>query len=217
LPKKAGNSRSKTFSQKTPVLSEEGTWESKMFRKHLIPLVLTLIIMSPVSNAKEIEGVNMPESLEVTKSKLILNGAGVRSKFFMDLYIGGLYLQNKSNDPKEIIGGDEPMAIRLHIISSLITSKKMEDATREGFENATKGNTEPIKSEIEEFISVFKEKIEENDIFDLIYLPGKGLEVYKNSEFKSRIEGLVFKQALFGIWLSDKPAQKSLKEKMLGN
>jgi hypothetical protein len=188
-----------------------------MFRKHLIPLVLTLIIMSPASNAKEIEGVNMPESLEVTKGKLILNGAGVRSKFFMDLYIGGLYLQNKSNDPKEIIEGDELMAIRLHIISSLINSKKMEDATREGFENATKGNTEPIKSEIEEFISVFKEKIEENDIFDLIYLPGKGLEVYKNSEFKSRIEGLVFKQALFGIWLSDKPAQKSLKEAMLGN
>jgi len=44
-----------------------------MFRKLLIPLILTLIIMSPVSNAKEIEGINMPESLEVAKSKLILN------------------------------------------------------------------------------------------------------------------------------------------------
>ena len=134
--------------------------------------------MSPVCNAKEIEGVNLPESLEVAKSKLILNGAGVRSKFFMDLYVGGLYLENKSNNPQEIIEGDEPMAIRLHIISSLITSKKMENATREGFENATKGNTEPIKIQIEEFISVFKEKIEEDDIFDLFYLPGKGLEVY---------------------------------------
>jgi hypothetical protein len=173
--------------------------------------------MSPVCNAKEIEGVNLPESLEVAKSKLILNGAGVRSKFFMDLYVGGLYLENKSNNPQEIIEGDEPMAIRLHIISSLITSKKMENATREGFENATKGNTEPIKIQIEEFISVFKEKIEEDDIFDLIYLPGKGLEVYKNSELKSRIEGLDFKQALFGIWLSEKPAQKSLKKEMLGN
>ena len=187
-----------------------------MLRKYLIPLVLTLIIMSPVSNAKEIEGINLPESLEVAKSKLILNGAGVRSKFFIDLYVGGLYLQNKSNNPREIIEEDELMAIRLHIISSLITSKKMENATREGFENATKGNTEPIKSQIEQFISVFKEKIEENDIFDLIYLPGKGLEVYKNGELRSRIEGLAFKRALFGIWLSDKPAQNSLKEEMLG-
>jgi hypothetical protein len=188
-----------------------------MFRKHLIPLILTLIIMSPASNAKEIEGINLPESLEVAKSKLILNGAGVRSKFFIDLYVGGLYLQNKINNAEEIIAGDEPMAIRLHIISSMITSKKMENAYREGFENATEGDTEPIKSQIEKFISVFKEKIEENDIFDLIYLPGKGLEIYKNSEFKSKIEGLAFKQALFGIWLSDKPAQKSLKKEMLGN
>jgi Chalcone isomerase-like len=187
-----------------------------MLRKCLIPLVLTLIIMSPVSNAKEIEGINLPESLEVAKSKLILNGAGVRSKFFIDLYVGGLYLQNKSNNPKEIIEGDELMAIRLHVISSLITSKKMENGTRKGFENATKGNTGPIKSQIEEFLSVFKEKIEKNDIFDLIYSPGKGLEVYKNGELKSRIEKLAFKQALFGIWLSDKPAQESLKEEMLG-
>ena len=187
-----------------------------MLRKYLIPLVLTLIIMSPASNAKEIEGINLPESLEVAKSELILNGAGVRSKFFIDLYVGGLYLQNKSNNPREIIEEDELMAIRLHIISSLITSKKMENATREGFENATKGNIEPIKRQIEQFISVFKEKIEENDIFDLIYLPGKGLEVYKNGELRSRIEGLAFKRALFGIWLSDKPAQNSLKEEMLG-
>jgi hypothetical protein len=190
--------------------------KSKMFRKYVIPLVLTLVIMSPAINAKEIEGVNMPEYLEVAKSKLILNGAGVRSKFFMDLYVGGLYLQNKSNNQKEIIESDAPMAIRLHIISSLITSKKMEKATREGFENATKGNTGPIKSQIEEFISVFKEKIEKNDIFELVYLPGKGLEVYKNGEFKCRIEGPAFKQALFGIWLGDKPAQESLKEEMLG-
>jgi hypothetical protein len=190
--------------------------ESKMSKKHLIPLVLIFIIMSPVSHAREIEGINMPESLEVGKSKLILNGAGVRSKFFMDLYVGGLYLQNKSNNPKEIIEADEPMAIRLHIISSLITSKKMENATREGFENATEGNIEPIKSQIEKFISVFQEKIDEDDIFDMIYSPGKGVEVYKNGESKSTIEGLAFKQALFGIWLSDKPAQKSLKEEMLG-
>jgi hypothetical protein len=186
-----------------------------MVRKYCIPLVVILLIMSPVSNAREIEGITMPESLEAGTSELILNGAGVRSKFFMDLYVGGLYLQNKNSNPQEIIEGDEPMAIRLHIISSLITSKKMENATREGFENATKGNTEPIKSQIEEFIAVFKEKIEENDIFELIYSPANGLEVYKNSALKSRIEGLTFKQALFGIWLSDKPAQKSLKEEML--
>ena len=187
-----------------------------MFRKHFVLLTLILIIMSPAINAKEIGGINMPESLESGRAKLMLNGAGVREKFFMDLYVGGLYLQEKSQDAKAIIEADEPMAIRLHIISSMITSKKMEKATREGFENATGGNTEAIKVQIEEFISVFKEEIKEGDIYDLIYVPGKGVEVSKNNKSRSIIKGFPFKKAMFGIWLSDKPAQKNLKKEMLG-
>jgi hypothetical protein len=92
----------------------------------------------------------------------------------------------------------------------------MEKATREGFENATGGNIGPIKVQIEEFISVFKKEIKEGDIYDLVYVPGKGVEVLKNNESRSIIKGLPFKKAMFGIWFSDKPAQKSLKKAMLG-
>ncbi|MBT8406273.1 MAG: chalcone isomerase family protein [Deltaproteobacteria bacterium] len=94
----------------------------------------------------------MPESLEAGQAKLMLNGAGVREKFFIDLYVGGLYLKEKNQDAKAIMDADEHMAIRLHIISSRITSKKMEKATRKGFKNATGGNIEAIKVQIEEFI-----------------------------------------------------------------
>jgi hypothetical protein len=92
----------------------------------------------------------------------------------------------------------------------------MEKATREGFAKATGGNVAPIKAQIENFISVFRDKINEHDVYDLVYLPDKGVEVYKNAEYSSLTPGLNFKQALFGIWLSEKPAQQSLKKKMLG-
>jgi hypothetical protein len=149
-------------------------------------------------------------------TELVLNGAGVRTKFFIELYVGGLYLVQENHDAGKIIEADEPMAIRLHIVSSKITSKKMEKATREGFVKATGGNVAPIQSQIENFISVFRDKINENDVYDLVYLPDKGVEVYKNAKYSSVTPGLYFKQALFGIWLSEKPAQKSLKKKMLG-
>jgi len=187
-----------------------------MFKKQFAAIILAMLMMATLGNAEEIGGINMPESLKRGQTQLMLNGAGVREKFFMDLYVGGLYLREKSADPGAIIEANEPMAIRLHIVSSMITSKKMEKATREGFENATGGNIGPIKVQIEEFISVFKEEIKEGDIYDLIYVPGMGVQVSKNSEFKSTIEGLPFKKAMFGIWLSDKPAKKSLKKAMLG-
>ncbi|MDY6837770.1 MAG: chalcone isomerase family protein [Thermodesulfobacteriota bacterium] len=184
--------------------------------KKLFVAVLAGLLWAPFVMAMDTAGITMPPSMQAGETQLLLNGAGVRTKWFMGLYVGGLYLNKRGHDPERIITADEPMAIRLHIISSLITSEKMEKATREGFENATGGDIAPIKAQIEQFISVFREKISENDTYDLIYVPGKGVEVYKNQELNCLIEGLAFKEALFGIWLCDKPAQKSLKQAMLG-
>jgi hypothetical protein len=135
----------------------------------------------------------------------------------MDIYAGGLYLESKSSDAREIIAADKPMAIRLHMVSGMITSEKMTDATMDGFEKTTGGNMAPMKPYIDSFMAVFKEPISEGDVFDIIYLPGKGLDIDKNGEFKGTVEGgLPFKQTVWAIWLGDQPADKKLKKGMLG-
>jgi len=163
-------------------------------------------------------GLTSANAIELDNSykNLVLNGQGTRDKFFIDLYVGGLYLKQKSTDAKQIIEADEPMNIRLHIVSSLITSKKMEDGTREGFDKATDGNIEPIKEKIETFLAVFMEEIKENDVYDFLYIPSTGVQIYKNNKLKKTITGLEFKKALYGIWIGNNPAQKSLKKEMLG-
>ena len=40
--------------------------------------------------------------------------------------------------------------------------------------------------------------------------------VNKNNKLATTIPGLDFKKALFGIWLCNKPADSTLKDKMLG-
>ena len=150
------------------------------------------------------------------ENSLIFNGAGVREKYFMDMYIGALYLKNKSKDPQAIIKSGEPMAIRLHIVSSLISSEKMTTAINEGFKNSTGNNTTPLDSKIKQFKTAFSEKIKVNDVFEMIYDPSKGVCVYKNGKSITIIPGMDFKTALFGIWLCEKPADRELKEKMLG-
>ncbi|MCF7847597.1 MAG: chalcone isomerase family protein [Kiritimatiellales bacterium] len=182
--------------------------------KRLMLLVLGALVVG--AQGKEIAKVEMPDTLKTGKAELKLNGAGVRKKFFMDMYVGGLYLMQSGSDAAAIIKGDEPMAIRLHIVSGLITSEKMENATREGFTNATGGNTAAIQKLIEEFIAVFKAEIKKGDVYEMVYLPGQGTAVSKNGKPACTIAGMNFKQALFGIWLCDKPAQQSLKKEMLG-
>jgi len=63
---------------------------------------------------------------------------------------------------------------------------------------------------------VFKDEIHLNDVYDLVYIPKEGVKVYKNNRFILLARGLSFKQALFGIWLCDKPVQENLKLEMLG-
>jgi len=184
--------------------------------KTLIRIFLVAMV-SVAAQAKEVAGVNLPDSLSAQDQALALNGVGIRSKFFMDIYAAGLYLTESSQEAKSIIDQDKPMALRLHITSGLLSSEKMESATREGFEKSTGGNTAQLQDTIDAFIDTFKEDIVENDVFDFVYTPTEGVNVFKNGDLKTTIKGLPFKQALFGIWLSDDAVQDDLKEGLLGS
>lgn len=164
---------------------------------------------------KKVGDATLPTSESFNGQTLVLNGAGIREKMWIDLYAAGLYLDQKSKDAKVILNADKPMALKLHIVSKLITSKKMAEAVTEGFENSTEGNTAPIQKEIDQILGFFKEDIKKNDVFDLVYVPGKGVVAYKNGQQKGVIPGKEFKKALFGIWLSNRPADDNLKKNLL--
>lgn len=184
--------------------------------KKVLVLLVAVFGLNLTSAQTEIGGATLPNTLEYGSEKLTLNGAGVREKFWMDMYAGGLYLKSKSSNASEIMNKDEAMAIRLHIVSKMITSDRMIDAVNEGFENATDGNTAPISAGIKKFISFFKDEINKEDVFDIVYLPNRGSVIYKNGDESGTIKGKEFKKALFGIWLSSDPADKNLKKGMLG-
>jgi hypothetical protein len=180
-------------------------------------LAMAVIMTTAMSfGQKTVSGVKVDGKLNVDGDNLVLNGAGVREKFFMDLYVGSLYTEKKSSNGKEIANADATMAIKLNIISGMITSEKMISAVNEGFENATGKKTAPLKTKIDKFKAFFKEKISKGDVFLITYSAKEGVTVYKNGTKKGTIDGLDFKKALFGIWLGDKPADDDLKDGMLG-
>lgn len=175
-----------------------------------------LFVMASVAQTK-VAGITLPNHETFKDQTLVLNGSGVRERLWIDLYAAGLYLDQKSNNATTILEGDRPMAIKLHIISKLISSDKMVDGVTEGFETSTGGNTAPIQEEINMILGFFKEDIKKDDVFDLVYLPSEGgIVAYKNGEEKGVVKGMDFKKALFGIWLSNRPADDDLKDDLLG-
>lgn len=163
----------------------------------------------------EIAGVKIPDRIKVSGNELNLNGAGVLSRVFVDQYVCGLYLMEKTSDAQKVIEADETMEIKIIIVSDEVTSAKMKDNLLDGFRNSAGDDVLSILSEIDSFIKLFSEEIKVNDIFDMIYIPGKGVQTFKNKKLFSTIPGIEFKKALFGIWLCDDPVKNSLKNDML--
>ncbi len=180
--------------------------------------LFSFIFFSLAANAQTmIAGKSFPNALETGKGSLALNGGGVREKMWIDVYVAGLYLQSKNNNGADIVNADQPMAVRLHIVSGMVNSENMSEAVNEGFEKSTRGNTAPLRDRINSFLDVFKsEPVKVDDIYKMIYAPGEGIKIYKNDAMKSTVTGLDFKKALFGIWLGDTPVSSSLKKGMLG-
>jgi len=184
-----------------------------------ILLLLTLQFSNFLTSTAQVtlNEVTLPAKIKQDNTELMLNGGGIRTKIFFKLYTGGLYLTAKSKNGNELVAADKAMAMRLTITSGMVDSEKMSEAIQEGFGKSLKGNTAPQQTKISEFINTFKkEAIKEGDTFELWYLPGVGVKSYKNGTLKSTIQGLDFKKALFGIWLSDEPVDSDLKDGLLG-
>ena len=178
-------------------------------------LALSLVVSSLSVAQNEIAGIELPNSVQIESDQAKLNGAGIREKFWIDLYASGLYLREKSNDADQVMTGKTPMGIKIHIVSKLISSDKMKSAVEEGFQSSTNEQTGPLRDKIDKFISFFEDEIVENDVFDIFYHPDFGVKVFKNDQLQGTIQGASFKQALFGIWFCDDPADDDLKNAML--
>ncbi|QFU23538.1 chalcone isomerase family protein [Shewanella eurypsychrophilus] len=170
--------------------------------------------LSCTATAKEISGVDVSEQIKLADTQLQLNGAGVRSKFFMDLYVGSLYLPSKASDLQTVLTA--PYAVvRLNITSGMITSEKMRDAIIDGFDDATDGDTKAIQVQIDTFMALFSNEIVEGDQFTFVTSKSKGVIAFKNEVEQASIASEAFREALLKIWLGDSPAQNSLKKAML--
>ena len=80
-------------------------------RPALCGLALGIVLLVGSIEARTLGGAEIPEQLVLRESTLLLNGAGVRHKYFVDVYVAGLYLEQRSSDAARIVAADAPMAM----------------------------------------------------------------------------------------------------------
>jgi hypothetical protein len=179
-----------------------------------------LVVLAAVcfnTHAAELAGVTVDDEIVAANGdKLQLNGMGLR-ELWVDVYVGSLYLQRKTNNVADVLSRQGPIRIQMDFIYTEVASKKLIKAWQEGFEkNQSEAMLKKLQNRIEQFYDYFSDSAKKGDQYILDYLPGSGTQIIKNGALLGTIEGDDFKNALLEIWLGNFPADKGLKKGMLG-
>ena len=183
-----------------------------------ICLFSTLVFTATPARAIMISDVEIPDTLTPVNSNvtLQLNGAGIREKFFMDIYIGALYLPEKSASAAAILSSPEPASVLMHFLYKTVSKEKITAGWTEGLEaNHSPAEMQRLQPMLEQFNHLFL-TVHAGDAIRIDYLPGNGTEVRINNEWRGKIAGDTFFPALLRVWLGEHPVSESLKNAMLG-
>ena len=185
-------------------------------RKITFVSLVVLFFVAPAVPAKQIAGVQVPETVTVEGVPLKLNGAGIRRKFFFKVYVGALYLKNHQTTMEAVLAADNPKSVRMHSIYKEVSAEKLVDAWNDGFAgNNTPEELAALKARIDRFNAMFP-AVRTGDIVRIDFLTDGGTEVWINDTKRGAIAGVDFQKAVLKIWLGDNPADSSLKRRMLG-
>jgi hypothetical protein len=189
--------------------------EGKMSFKRIMGLVVAvLFLISATAVAGELGGVTMPDTLSVGGKALKLNGMGLRKKFGMKVYVGGLYLEAQSKDPAAIMAGDTAKAVTMQFVRD-VDKGKLLDAFKEGFENNAKEKAAAQKENVEKFLS-FVVDMKNGEAVTYTYDPAKGVTITKGGKEIGSIAGKDFAPVMFSLWLGPKPPSEDFKTGLLG-
>ena len=183
-----------------------------------IMLLVCCVLLSFNASAMEVAGVKPADSVTLGNQVLMLNGAGLRSRFFFKVYVAALYVQVKQTSESAVIADENPQRIALYMLRDL-SEKRFMDATLEAIEaNHTKAEMAMMNDQIKQMSDIFHlvEDLHSGDVITIDYLPSIGTEISVNGVTYGTIVGEMFHRALLKIWLGSHPVQADLKAELLG-
>ena len=179
-------------------------------------VILTSLALAQAAFAADVEGVKVPERASVGGKELVLNGAGVRSRFMIKVYVGSLYLPDKAATTDAVLA-KVPRRVQLTLLRGL-TPDQLVDALVDGMKaNNSPAELAAVQAQTDEMVKIMKAfgDVKEGSVVALDFVDGS-TRIALDGAAKDAIAGEPFNRALMKVWLGDKPVQADLKKAMLG-
>jgi hypothetical protein len=176
---------------------------------------LALAVPARADVAEPRTGVRFPEKA----GDMSLLGVGLRTRTILKVkvYAIALYVADAAlSGPlkgkggadlyHELVWGDFPKEVRLHLVRD-VSASQMQESIRDALEHAD-------KARVDTFVFYFGD-IKTGEEYVLRWAPGGRLETIANGTPKPPIADKNFAAAVFAIWLGDEPIQDDVKRDLV--
>jgi len=167
----------------------------------------------------DLAGVKVDDAIELSGSKLQLNGAGIRFKAVFKVYTASLYLSKKCGTTDEVLAAPGAKRMSITMLRDIDANELGKLFTRGVEDNSPKNEMAQLIPGLLRMSQVFSDQknLRAGDTFTVDWVPGKGTVIsVKGVPQGEPVKEQAFFNALMRIWLGPSPADYKLKDALLG-
>jgi Chalcone isomerase-like len=185
------------------------------FRAFALP---ALLLFPFCVEAAEVARLQVPDKVQVDSRELALNGAGLRKRFFFDVYVLALYLVEKKSDSAAVLALPGPKRVAIHMLRN-VGADTFSAALLEGLKaNHSEAEYQALEPRVKALtdIMVQVKEAKKGMTIALDWAGGATRVSIDGRDIGQPIPGEDFYRALLRIWLGEHPTQRDLKAALLG-
>jgi hypothetical protein len=189
----------------------------RLFVRAMLVVFVFVVAGNGYAGEVEILGVKFPTEKVVDGKTLKLNGVSYLKKLgFVKVYAVGLYLENPTQDPKEVIESEQVKYMLTHYLTSKATAKKISEGFVELMEEGNpKDLVDANRADIDKYASWLDTDMKPGLTSESVYVPGKGITLTYQGQVKGTIPGNTFAQMYYRYNVGEK-ADKKIRKGLLG-
>lgn len=172
------------------------------------------------AGAAEVAGVKLEDRIRVDGEELLLNGIGLRTRMFFNVYVGGLYFGKRASTMQaalEMKGAKRVIFVMLREATAEQFVESIDESLRE---NSTPGELARVRQHTDALYAMIRNigQAKKGMRIVLDFTPSNGgttLIVDGVAQGKPMLGGEDYYRMLLRIWLGEYPAQEALKRALL--
>lgn len=191
------------------VLSFATIWRTLIVAAVILPVWVA-------ARSAELDGVQLPDMLQVDGKTLHLNGYGLRTYSILGIhiYVASLYLEHLSANPEEIIQSPETKLLLVRFERS-VSADQARKAWHDGLVNNCKSPCQLDPKDVEKFLADIP-AMHTGDNFSLLFKQHSATVTVGGHQIGT-ISSQQFAEAMLATFLGPNPASSRLKQELSGH